>query len=84
MFAALPVASLNDDHEHVVLRVTAVSDPTEVLVYAVGRANADGTGDFTDRTPPTNPGFVVPELATILIAISSFSALGVYALKRKR
>jgi hypothetical protein len=62
--------------------VTINSDSTAMLVYVLGKASETDTL-FTDRVPPTNPGFVVPEVATIMLAIASISALGLYALKRK-
>jgi hypothetical protein len=62
--------------------VTLDSSDPEMMVYALGKAEGDSL--FSNRVPPTQPGFVVPELATILMATASFSALGLYALKRKR
>ena len=62
--------------------VTITSSDTKLLGYVLGKSSE--TADlFTDRVPPTNPGFVVPEVATVLLAIASISALGLYALKRK-
>ena len=62
--------------------VTLTSKDPIMMVYALGKAEGDTV--FSNRVPPTQPGFVVPELAPILMAIASFSALGMYALKRKR
>ena len=67
--------------EFTVTMTSAVSDP-RMVVYVL--AKAEGGGLFSNSVPPTQPGFVVPELATVLMAAASFSALGVYALKRKR
>jgi hypothetical protein len=50
-----------------------------MLVYAIGKSGTD----FDNKVPPTIPGFVVPELGPILLALASFSALGLYSLKRR-
>ena len=63
--------------------VSIDSNATAMLVYVLGKASETDTL-YTDRVPPTNPGFVVPEAATVLLAIASLSALGLYALKRKK
>ena len=63
--------------------VTVPSTATKMLVYVLAKETAS-SNEWTDRVPPTNPGFVVPEVATILLAVSSFSALGLFALKRKQ
>ena len=62
--------------------VTLESTDPRMMVYALGKA--PGETLFTNRVPPTQPGFVVPEVATILLAAASFSAFAVYALLRKR
>lgn len=62
--------------------VTLPSSHAQMAVYVMGK-----TGDstlFNNRTPPTQPGFVVPELGPILLALASFSALALYAVKRKK
>ena len=70
--------------------ITAASCQLRMLVYALGRtvedgAPADGFDNMFDaRVPPTQPGFVVPEPATIAAAAVSFVALSSYViLKRK-
>jgi len=62
--------------------VTLPSDDPRLMIYVLGK-----TGDsqvFNNRVPPTQPGFVVPEIATIFITASSMIALGAYAYKRKK
>lgn len=65
------------------------------LVYALGKIGEydkrTGTilcptqnDSFDNRVPPTKPGLVVPELATILLAAASFSALAIYGVAHKR
>lgn len=57
--------------------VTLPSTAPKMLVYAIHK---DSTC-FDNKVPPTIPGFVVPELGTILLALASFGALGLYSLK---
>jgi hypothetical protein len=62
--------------------VTLESTDPRMMVYALGKDEGDEL--FTNKVPPTQPGFVVPEVATVLLAAASLSALGVYTLLRKR
>jgi hypothetical protein len=59
-----------------------------MLVYAIGKISSSsfnvGCYEFDTRVPPTMPGFVVPDLAPILLAMASFSALGLYAIRRRK
>ena len=55
---------------------------TRMLVHLLG-ASENG-GALNMRVPTTPSGFVVPEVATILLAGASFAGLGLYAIKRKR
>lgn len=62
--------------------VTLPATEPRMIVYVLGK-----TGDselFNNRSPPTQPGFVVPELGTGLLAASSFVAFALFALKRRR
>jgi hypothetical protein len=59
--------------------VTLPSTAPRMLVYAIGKSSTD----FDNKVPTTIPGFVVPELGPILLALASFSALGLYSLRRK-
>jgi hypothetical protein len=60
--------------------LTLTSTAPKMLVYAIGKSSTD----FDNKVPPTIFGFVVPEPGTILLALASFSALGLYSLKRTR
>jgi len=62
--------------------VTASSTALRMLVLAIGKN--PGGSLFNNKVPPTIPGFVVPELAPVLLALASFSALGLYAVKRRK
>jgi len=65
--------------------VTLPSTSPRMLVLALGKVLNDGcTGDLDNRVPPTLPGLVVPELATILLAAASFGAFAIYAVKRRK
>ena len=63
--------------------VTLDSTSPRMLIYALGKAAMSDT-EFNRWVPPTNPGFVVPELAPILLALSSFGAFALYAVKRRK
>ncbi len=63
--------------------VTVHSTSPKMLVYALGKASATDT-KLNRWVPPTNPGFVVPELGPILLASASMIALGLYAATRKK
>ena len=63
--------------------VTLHSTNPKMLVYALGKASESDT-KLNRWVPPTNPGFVVPELGTILLAMGSFGALALFSLKRKK
>jgi len=63
--------------------VTVNSIKPKVLVYALGKASATDT-KLNRWVPPTNPGFVIPELGPILLASASMIALGLYAATRKK
>jgi hypothetical protein len=53
-----------------------------MLVYAIGKT--EGSTLFDSKVPPTRPGFVVPELGHVLLALASFSAFALYAVKRRK
>jgi len=62
--------------------VTLPSTAPRMLVYALGKS--DPAGDFDMKVPPTRPGFMVPELGTMLLVIASFSAFAIYAIARRK
>jgi len=62
--------------------VTLSSTDPRMLVYALGKS--DPAGDFDMKVPPTNPGFIVPELVPILLVLASFSAFAIYAITRRK
>jgi len=71
--------------------VTLPSTKARMLVYAIGKITCFESFsitcwdyDFDTRVPPTKPGFVVPDSAPVLLALASFSAFGVYAIKRRK
>ena len=63
--------------------VTLPSKNPRMLILAVGLSGVC-TRFFNSRVPPCRPGFIVPEVPPILIAMASFAAVGLYAVKRKR
>lgn len=63
--------------------VTLPATQPRMAVYVLGKI--PGTAEFNNRSPPTQPGFVVPEPATIVAATMSIVALVGYAtIRRKR
>ena len=69
---------------HQDLDVTLDSTEPRMLVYLIGNA-VDNSGALDVRVPPTNPGFVIPEVAigSIMAAAAMFAALGLFVYKRK-
>jgi len=61
--------------------VTLPSTSPRMLVYVLGKT---GTVLFNNRVPPTIPGFVVPEPATIVATVASLVALIGYTAARRR
>jgi len=62
--------------------VSLTSTATRMLVYAIGKT--DQSGEFDNSVPNTRPGFVVPEPGSLILALASFSAFVLYAVKRKK
>ena len=62
--------------------VAFTSTHSRMLVYAVGKSGSSNLYD--NKVPPTIPGFVVPEVGPVLLALASFGALGLYAFKRRK
>jgi len=62
--------------------VTLESSAPRMLVYVLGKTG--GSADFNNRVPPTNPGFMIPEPATIVAVALSLIALMAYAAHRRK
>lgn len=62
--------------------ITLPATAPRMAVYVLGKIG--DTELFNNRSPPTQPGFVVPELAPIALAMASFAAFAIYAVKRKK
>jgi len=62
--------------------VTIESGDPRMLVYALGKSSGSALFDFF--VPPTIPGFMVPEPATIAAVATSMLALAAFAFFRKR
>jgi len=77
-FLANPITSTKQE-----FTITASSTALRMLVYAIGR-ECSPTAPLNNKVPNTQPGLVVPELVPALLSLGSFSALGVYAIKRRR
>ena len=67
------------------LDVTLDSSEPRMLVYLMGNT-VDGSGELDTRTPPTNPGFMVPEITagSIMAIATMFTALGLFALRKRK
>jgi len=60
------------------------ADEPRILVYALGKVPESLLPElFNNCVPPTIPGFVIPELSSILLVLASFGALALYKLKRR-
>lgn len=76
---------LTTSHQAFTVTLTTTEDDPRMLVYALGKTQQSKVPElFNNKVPPTIPGFVVPELGTILLAAASFTALALYAIKRKK
>ena len=65
--------------------VTLPSDEPRMLVYVLGKQGETGANDpFNNRVPPTQPGLVIPEVGTLILAAASFGGLAIYALGRRK
>lgn len=75
---------LNGDitQTHTSFAVTLPSTSPRMLVYVLGKTGDSGL--FNNRLPPTIPGFVVPEPATIAAIATSLVALIVYTARRRK
>lgn len=62
--------------------VTLPSADPRMLVYAIGKCK--GSTTFNNSIPESIPGFVIFELAPAMLALASFSALGIYAVKQRK
>ena len=73
--------------------VALPSTAPRMLVYVLGK-NAEYDNDivvcpgaqseFDNRVPPTQPGFVIPEISTVLLAGAAFAGFGLFVLRKKR
>jgi hypothetical protein len=89
-WAGYTVASLKD---HLDYDLTARARNITVTIECGNRKNAgllvrkseDGANLFDMRVPPTNPGFIVPEIAigSIMAVSTMIGALGLYTYKKK-
>jgi hypothetical protein len=72
--------------------VTLPSTNPRMLVYALGKSSCSPCSFHVNccpslydmKVPPSRPGLVVPDLAPVLLASASFSAFGLFAIKRKK
>jgi len=64
--------------------VNLPSDNPRMLVYALGKTSGGGSDLFNNRVPPTQPGFMILEPATIVAVTTSLIALVAYAAYRRK
>ena len=64
--------------------ITLPSTHPKMLVYALGKSTNSPTALFDMKVPNTIPGLVIPEAATIALALSPFAGMGLYAIRRRR
>jgi hypothetical protein len=77
-FLANPINSTKQE-----FTVTASSTNLRMLVYAIGRKDSP-TAALNNNVPHSQVGFVVPEPATVLLALASFGALGLFLAKQRK
>jgi hypothetical protein len=65
------------------ITVDLKSSNPRMLVYLLAKSTQSSTL-YDMKVPPTNPGFLVPEVAPLLLAGSSFGGLALYIFKRKK
>lgn len=82
-YAYGPFLSRPVDNTKQEFTVTLPSTSPRMLVYAIGKSNPN-SNVFDVRVPPSIPGFVIPDLAPMLLATASFSAFGLYGIKRRK
>ena len=63
--------------------ITASSTALRMLVYAIGREGSL-TNKLNNNVPHTQPGLVVPEIATLALIASPFAGLGLYTIRRRK
>jgi len=65
------------------ITISLDSSEPRMLIYMHGASEDNGNYDI--KVPPTNPGFMVPEvvIGSIMAVASMFTALGLYAYKKK-
>lgn len=79
--AILDGAKLEVQDPGIPFTVTLPADTPKMGLWLIGKN--PGSDELDNQTPTTSPGFVVPELTTILLAGSSFCGFALYALKKK-
>ena len=77
-FLSKPVNSTKQE-----FTVELPSTNPRMLVYVVGKSSPSKE-NYDMFVPPTQPGIVVPDLAPIFLAMSSFAAFGIYWYRSKR
>lgn len=88
-------APLTQTEQEFTVTLPSTAPNLRMLVYALGKIGKydKETGNiicpspdasFDNRVPPTQPGLVVPEIATIILATASFSAFAIYGVVRRK
>jgi len=78
--APLAIGDITDTPKQFTVSIQSVAP--RMLVYVLGKTG--GSEDFNNRVPPTKPGFMIPEPATIVAVALSLMALMAYAAHRKK
>jgi len=78
----LDIAQLEVQDPGIPFTVTLSAEEPKMGLWLIGKS--PGSEELDNQTPTTSPGFVVPELSTILLASSSLLALGLYGYIRKK
>ena len=66
------------------VKITLDSTDPKMLVYLFGKSENSAVTDYDMKVPPTNPGFMVPEPATIAAVATPTLTLLAYALYKRK
>lgn len=80
--AILDGAKLEVQDPGIPFTVTLPADEPKMGLWLIGKN--PGSDELDNQTPTTKPGFVIPEPATIFLAVSSLLALGLYYTYRRK
>jgi hypothetical protein len=76
--------TIEGDTDKYEVKITLNSENPKMLVYVYGKSENSETAVYDIKVPPTNPGFMVPEPATIAAVATPTLTLLAYALFKRK